>query len=158
MLRSLVFFLIALLAVSNANDASAGWLFGDSIKKAHLDYFDCIKDLQEDSGALGSVLILEGLSEDIPLEIRRNDNLISDEQADILTTIHPSIKKCRKALIKASRKDKGINHVLVTSFNQYDKLYAYFLDQKLSVALTNDFLVKQTDLALRTIGKLKSLN
>ena len=143
------------------DQATAGWLrdkiLGTDVKQGIQDFIGCVGNVQSEFGTLSQVLLLEGVADDISIEMRRNDSGLNPAEADDLKAAHEHLKICRKALRKTARKDEGMTHVLKTSFGRNDKIYADLLDGNVSVAIANEYLVKSTDLALSTIAKLKNI-
>lgn len=153
MLKQSICSVVALLIFS-----LPAYAVSSKIRKAALAYYDCITELKNSDEVLSRVIILEGLAEEISLEMRLNRRSMTDIEAAALVAIHPKIKKCRKPLTKAARRDESLSHIYRSSFNRYDEIYADLIDKQMSLDLANDALIGHTELAMNTIAKLQKIN
>ena len=150
----------AMMAISQT--VFAGSLFdklrGTDIGEGMKAYADCVLDLQNAHSDLSDVVILEGLANEVGLEMRRNRRFITADEAASLTGSHKQIKKCRKALKKAARRSDGVMHVLTTTFEFNDGIYADILDSRLFLSDANDLLHKSSERMLYTVAKLERID
>lgn len=153
MLKQYLCSIVALLIFSLPAYAASS-----KIRKAGLAYYDCITALRKNDEVLSRIIILEGLAEEMSLEMRRNRRSMTDTEAAALIAIYPSIKKCRKPLTKAVRRDKSLSHIYRSSFNRYDEIYVDLIDKRLPLDLANKSLIDHTELALTTIEKLQNID
>ncbi len=145
-----------ILLVASSTDAEAGWLsdkiVGTDLREGIKHYIDCVSDVQATSVSLSHSLILEGVTEDVPLRMLTERSALTVDQKSELNVAYEMLKVCREGLTKTSAKDFEMSRALTRAFVIIDGVYADLLNDKLSSGTANTFLVRAADTAFSYIG------